>query len=130
MSNAPDFEAQLSAVENRVARLDGDVAAAVSDAAAARHLAAARDRDLADLTIKADAHRAAINALGVQTASRFDEVDRRFELVGQRFEQVDRRFDRLENEMRTGFTEMRAQFDRTAAGTAQIVDLLTRDEDQ
>ena len=52
-----------------------------SDAAAARHLAAARDRDLADLGVKVDANRSAINALGQQTAGRFD---------------------RLEHEMRTG----------------------------
>ena len=42
-----------------------------ADAAAVRHLAAARDRDLADLTVKVDANRQAINALGVQTAAGF-----------------------------------------------------------
>jgi hypothetical protein len=135
MSNPPDFEARLSAVESHVHRLDADVTAAVSDAAAARHLAAGRDRDLADLTIKVDANRAAINGLGVQTASRFDLVDQRFDQVGRRFdrvdrrfEQVDRRFEELENEIRTGFAEMRFRFDHTAAGLAQIVELLTRDE--
>lgn len=87
-----------------------------ADAAAARHLAAARDRDLADLGIKVDANRSAINALGVQTAARFD--------------QVDQRFDRLENEMRNGFTEIRGKLDQTAAGMQQIVDLLTRRDDQ
>lgn len=45
-----------------------------ADAAAARHLAAARDRDLADLGIKVDANRSAINALGEQTASGFAEM--------------------------------------------------------
>ena len=82
-----------------------------ADAAAARHLAAARDRDLADLGVKVDANRSAINALGQQTAGRFD---------------------RLEHEMRTGFAEMRTGFaqmrgklDQTAAGQQQIVDLLT-----
>jgi hypothetical protein len=128
MSNPPDFEARLSAVESHVHRLDADVTAAVSDAAAARHLAAGRDRDLADLTIKVDANRAAINGLGVQTASRFDLVDQRFERVDRRFEQVDRRFEELEGEIRTGFAEMRFRFDHTAAGLAQIVELLTRDE--
>lgn len=75
-----------------------------ADATAARHLAAARDRDLADLGIKVDANRSAINALGEQTAARFD---------------------RLEGEMRTGFTEMRGKLDQTAAGQQQIVDMLT-----
>jgi hypothetical protein len=102
MGSPADFEARLAAVE---ARLE-EVAA---DAAAARHLAAARDRDLADLTVKVDAGRSAINGLGVQTAARFD---------------------RLENKVDTGFAEMRAKFDQTAAGMQQLVDLLTPRDDQ
>jgi hypothetical protein len=109
VGSSADFEARLAAVE---ARLE-EVAA---DAAAARHLAAARDRDLADLTVKVDANRAAINALGVQTAACFARLDQR---VGS-----------LEHAVGTGFAEMRAKFDQTAAGMRQIVDLLTRRDDQ
>lgn len=109
MANPSDVEARLTALEARMEEV-------AADAAAARHLAAARDRDLADLGIKVDANRSAINALGVQTAARFD--------------QVDQRFDRLENEMRNGFTEIRGKLDQTAAGMQQIVDLLTRRDDQ
>ena len=111
MSSSAGFEARLSAVETRLEEV-------AADAAAARHLAAAHDRDLADLTTKVDALRHAVNGLGVQTAARFEQVDRRFE-------QVERRLDRLENEVRTGFAEMRFRFDQTAAGMATIVDLLT-----
>jgi hypothetical protein len=68
--------------------------AVAADAAAARHLAASRDRDLADVGIKVDANRSAINALGEQVAS--------------------------------GFAEMRGKLDATAAGQAQIAELLTR----
>jgi chromosome segregation ATPase len=118
VTDPPDVEARLTALEARVEEV-------AADAAAARHLAAARDRDLADLGVKVDANRAAINALGVQTAGRFDAVDRRFEQVDQRFEQVDQRFDRLEDEMRTGFAEMRAKFDQTAAGLQRIAGLIT-----
>jgi hypothetical protein len=100
----PDLEARVSALE---ARID-EVAA---DASAARHLAAASDRDYADLAIKVDANRRAINALGVQTAARFDQVDRRFD-------RLEGRFDRLEQEVRTGFAT-------AAAGQQQIVELLT-----
>lgn len=107
-----------------------DIVAA--DAAVARHLSAARDADLADLGAKVNAHRAAINALGVQTASRFDRVDSRFDQIDSRFGEVDSRFgevddrfDRLENEMRIGFAEMRAKFDQSAAGHEQIVGILT-----
>jgi len=116
VTNPAEFEARLSAVESRMKQIAADAAAAVSDAAAARHLAAARDRDLADLTIKVDANRQAINALGVQTAARFD--------------QVDQRFDRLERHVDNGFAEMRARLDQTAAGMAQIVELLTARDDQ
>jgi hypothetical protein len=108
MGSPANFEARLAAVE---ARLE-EVAA---DAAAARHLAAARDRDLADLTVKVDANRAAINALGVQTAARFDGLEQRF--------------DNLEHKVDAGFAEMRSKFDQTAAGMQQIVGLLTRPDD-
>ncbi len=96
--------ANPSDVETRLAALEARVEEVAADTAAARHLAAARDRDLADLGVKVDANRSAINALGQQTAGRFD---------------------RLEHEMRTGFAEMRGKLDQTAAGQQQIVDLLT-----
>jgi tetrahydromethanopterin S-methyltransferase subunit G len=112
-----DLVANPSDVEARLAALEARMEEVAADAAAARHLAAARDRDLADLSIKVDANRQAINALGVQTAARFD--------------QVDQRFDRLEQHVDRGFAEMRGRFDQTAAGMAQIVELLTaRDDDQ
>jgi hypothetical protein len=98
VSQPPDFEARLNALEARV----DEVAA---EAAAARHLAAARDRDLADIGIKVDANRSAINALGEQTAARFT---------------------RLEEQMNSGFLEIRGKLDATAAGQAQIAELLTR----
>jgi len=84
--------------------------AARDDAAAARHLAAARDRDIADLGVEVDSNRSAINALGEQTRERFDAVDRRF--------------DALERKVDDGFIEMRGKFDATAAGLDRIVTLL------
>ncbi len=93
MANVSDLEARLNALEARVEEV-------AADAAAARHLAAARDRDLADLGVKVDANRSAINALGVQTEAGFDQT-------------------------RKGFAEMRAKFDQGAAGQQQIVDMLT-----
>jgi len=65
--NPSDVEARLSALEARMEEV-------ASDAVAARHLAAARDRDLADLGIKVDANRTAVNALAVQTAAGFAEM--------------------------------------------------------
>jgi septal ring factor EnvC (AmiA/AmiB activator) len=98
MSDPAQFEERLAALEQRIEEV-------AADATAARHLAAASDRDLADLTTKVDAHRQAINGLGVQTAARFD---------------------RLEQHVDAGFAEMRGRFDQTAAGMGQIVELLTR----
>lgn len=99
MANGPDLEARVSALETQMQQV-------AADAAAARHLAAANDRDLSSLSVKVDAHRAAINALGVQTAARFDK---------------------LESDMNAGFTEVRGKLDQTAAGLQQIVTLLTDD---
>lgn len=91
-----DFEARLAALETRVEEV-------AADAAAARHLAAARDRDLADFSVRVDANRSAINALGEQTAARLT---------------------RLEQQMDNGFTEMRGKLDQAAVGQQQIVELL------
>lgn len=118
VTNPSEVEARLTALETRMEEV-------AADAAAARHLAAARDRDLADFGVKVDANRAAINALGVQTAGRFNQVDARFNQVDARFDQVDARFDQLEDEMRTGFAAVRGLLDQTAAGQQRIVDLLT-----
>jgi hypothetical protein len=115
MTESPDHEARIRRLEIRVAEV-------AADAAAARHLAAANDRDSADLAVQVDAHRRAINALGEQTRERFDQVDRRFD-------RLERRVDGLETEVRSGFTAMRHGFDQTAAGVARIAALIeTRDD--
>ncbi len=92
-------------MEVRVEEVAAEAAAARQDAAAARHLASAQDRDVPDLGVKVDANRKAINALGVQTAASFD---------------------RLEDEMRTGFAQMHGKLDQAAAGQQHIVILLNR----
>ena len=77
MAQLSDVEARLAALEARmdvVAVLEARMDIVAADAAAARHLAAARDRDLADLGVKVDANRVAINALGEQTAAGFTEM--------------------------------------------------------
>jgi hypothetical protein len=130
MGSPADFEARLAAVESRLEEV-------AADAAAARHLAAARDRDLADLTVKVDATRSTLNGFGVQTAARFDrlenKVDTGFAEMRAKFDQVDARFDQIDAKfdmVDAGFMEMRAKFDQTAAGMQQIVELLTDRDDQ
>jgi hypothetical protein len=106
MEQSPDLEARVSALEARM-----EVVAA--DASAARHLAAARDRDLADLGLKVDANRRVISALGEHTRAGFDAVDAKF--VDVRAE-MRAGFDAAA----TGFEQMRVGFAATAAGFDQI----------
>jgi len=121
MTDPANFDTRLTAAEARLSELadvESRIEEAAADAAAARHLAAARDRDLADLTIKVDAHRAAINALGVQTAARFDRLE-------GRFDGLEGRVDRLETKVDAGFAEIRGKLDQTTAGLGLIVKLLS-----
>ena len=111
MSPSPDLESRVAALEVRVEEV-------AADATAARHLAAARDRDLADLGVKVDANRKAINALGVQSAARFDRLDQR----GDRLEdKVDAGFAQSD----ANFAEMRARLDQAAAAFEHIGGMLT-----
>lgn len=96
---------QPSDVESRLAALEARMEVVAADAEAARHLAAARDRDLADLGVKVDANRTVINALGQQLNARVDDG-----------------FARMDQ----GFATIRSQLDATAAGQQTIVDMLTR----
>jgi uncharacterized protein Yka (UPF0111/DUF47 family) len=123
VSQPSEIEARLSAVEARAEE-------AAADAAAARHLAAARDRDLADLAVKVEANRSAINALGVQTAARFDRLEGRVDRLERK---VDEGFADVRSEMRAGFAavddrflEVRGLLDRTAAFQERTAELLDR----
>lgn len=80
------------------------------EAAAARHLAAASDRDLADLGAKVDANRSVIDALGEQTNARFDQLEQK---MGD-----------LEQRVDDGFSSVRATLDQAAAGQQQIAEML------
>lgn len=116
--------AEPSDIEARVAALEARIEEVAADATAARHLAAARDRDLADLGVKVDANRSVINALGEQTAARFTRLEERIDSVRSEmrsgFAEVHNRFAEVDN----GFAEMRLRLDQAAAGQQQIVGLL------
>ncbi|MBV9920726.1 MAG: hypothetical protein JOY78_07740, partial [Pseudonocardia sp.] len=79
MPDPADAERRLAAPESRVDDVAAEAAAARQDAIAARDLAAAHDPDLAGLGVKVDAHPRPINALGVQTATRFARVEARMD---------------------------------------------------
>jgi outer membrane murein-binding lipoprotein Lpp len=116
MAEQPELEARVAALEVRMEEV-------AADAAAARHLAAARDRDIADLGIKVDANRSAINALGVQTAARFDRLEHN--VAGLR-EQVDTGFARVDN----GFAQIRGRLDEFATAQQHVIGLLNTLIDQ
>ncbi len=109
MSQPPDLEARVAALEARVGELVGEAQSAREDAAAARHLAAVNDRDVAEIRGEIRDFRQATT--GSFNAMRSDLTD-------------------LRTEMRNGFTEVRGQLDGTAAGLEQITGLLTTLIDQ
>jgi hypothetical protein len=118
MAQPSDFEARLTALEARVEEV-------AADAAAARHLAAARDRDLAGLGLKVDANRSVINAVGEQTAARFDRLEEKFDRLQQKVDTGFAEMDRGFAEVDRGFAEMRGRLDQAATGQQQIAQLLT-----
>lgn len=126
-----DLEARVTALENDVAELRGQVQASREDSAAARVLAGGADRDVGELGKEMrDFRRATISSFNAlrqdmndrfrRVDERFDRVDERFEMIAEKFEIVEQKFSLVDN----GFAEMRAKFDMTAAGQQRIVDLI------
>jgi hypothetical protein len=112
MSQPPDLEARVTALESRVEELTGRVQRSERDAAAARVLAGGADRDVEQIrgeirdfkqatTASFNAMREDINDLRTEVRNGFAEVDR-------------------------GFIEIRGRLDATAAGIEQIATMLER----
>ncbi|WP_102141953.1 hypothetical protein [Mycobacterium hubeiense] len=105
-----DLEPRVSALEEQVRDLAGRVRATEQDAAAARVLAGAADRDVSEF-------RGEIREFRKATTASFNALRQDFVDLRQDF--VD-----LRTHVDIGFTEMRGKFDVMAAGQEQIVDLL------
>lgn len=105
-----DLESRVSALEEQVRDLTGRVQASGQDAAAARVLAGAADRDVSEFRGEIREFHRATN--GSFNALRQDFVDLRQD------------FADLRNHVDNGFTEIRGKFDVMAAGQQQIVGLL------
>jgi chromosome segregation ATPase len=132
MTVEPDgLEARVEALETHVSELDRRVRASEQDAAAARVLAGAADRDVTEIRGELRDFRratmASFNALRedmtdlhTEMNERFAQMDERFIGIDGRFRSVDERFDQVDN----GFIEMRGKLDTAAAGQQQIVDIL------
>jgi hypothetical protein len=109
----PDgLEARVEALETHVQELDRRVRASEHDAAAARVLAGAADRDVTEFRGELRDFRQA--TVASFNAMREDMIDLRTEM-NERFERVD-----------NGFVDVQGKLDATAAGQQQIVDILQR----
>lgn len=98
-----DLESRVSALEEQVHDLTGRLRATEQDAAAARVLAGAADRDVSDF-------RGEIRDFRMATTASFNALRQDF---------VD-----LRTHVDNGFGEIRGKFDVLAAGQQRIVDLL------
>ncbi len=113
-----DLEPRVEALENQVRDLTAKVQVTQQDAAAARVLAGAADRDVSEIRGELRDFRNATTANF--NAMRQDFVDLRQDFADLR-EHVDRKFEQVDQ----GFMEMRGRFDAAAAGQQRIVDMLT-----
>ena len=113
-----DLEPRVEALENQVRDLTAKVQVTQQDAAAARVLAGAADRDVSEI-------RGELRDFRNATTANFNAMRQDFAGLRQDFadlrEHVDRKFEQVDQ----GFMEMRGRFDAAAAGQQQIVDLLT-----
>lgn len=119
-----DLERRVGSLETQVGDINRRLRAAEQDAAAARVLAGAADRDVAEIRAEIrdfrQATTAGFNALREDFVDLRAHVDRGLERVDRRFEQVDRSFEQVDR----GFIEMRGKFDAAAAGQQRIVELI------
>lgn len=116
MTQPPDLEARVAALETKVSELDQRVRHSEQDAAAARVLAGGADRDVSEMRAEIrefrDANTRTLNALRQDMVEGFARVDEQFGHVDD------------------GFTEMRGKFDGLAAGLQQITGMLSTLTDQ
>lgn len=119
-----DIEPRVAALEGEVLELKRRVQGTEQDAAAARILAGAADRDVSEFRGEIRDFRQAV--AGGFNAMRHDFVDLRQEFVDLRqdFGDLRQEFTTLRDHVDRGFVEMRGKFDAAAAGQQQIVGLL------
>lgn len=101
MATPEDIENRLAAVERDLAEVRRRADLAVTDAAAARTLAAGADRDVSEVRAELRAHTSALNAL------RETQVD-----FAHRLTALEGRLDSLERTVQEGFTMLHAGMDK------------------
>lgn len=135
-----DFADRVSRLESENRKLNERVRSSEQDAAAARILAGAADRDVSELSTDVRAIRGEVGELRGEVGQLRGEVgDHRkataasFNAMRADFAELRSDFAGLRSEMNTrfaqvdaGFIEMRGRLDATAAGQAHIAGLLQR----
>ena len=116
-----NLESRVTALEHQVRDLSGRVQASEQDAAAARVLAGAADRDVGALSGELRDFRADTRDFRADTAANFDAL--RASTTAS-FNALREDFVDLRDHVDRGFSEIRGKLDATAAGQQQIVDLL------
>jgi hypothetical protein len=120
------LESRVEALETHVRELDGRIRASEHDAAAARVLAGAADRDVTQFHSELrDFRQAAVtsfNALREDMTDLRRHVDQRLDRVDRHLDQIDHNFIEVDN----GFIGIRGRLDAAATGQQQIVDILQR----
>ncbi|MPZ84748.1 MAG: hypothetical protein GEV28_31940 [Actinophytocola sp.] len=125
-------------LDERVTRLERDMADVRQDAAAARVLAGAADRDVSEMRVELRAHTRSLHALRETQVEQGREMREGFaELRGELRGEMREGFAELRGEMHEGFAELRGEiagmregFTTLALGQAQITALLSAPPDQ
>jgi outer membrane murein-binding lipoprotein Lpp len=118
------LEARVTALESQVHDLTERVRVSEQDAAAARVLAGAADRDVSEFRDELrDFRRATVTSFN---AMREDFTTMRADMGSMRqdIDSMREYMYAMREDMDNGFIEMRGKFDATAAGQQQIVELL------
>ncbi|XTP36322.1 hypothetical protein ACORG1_08885 [Mycobacterium sp. TJFP1] len=112
-----DLEPRVSALEEQVRDLTGRVRGTEQDAAAARVLAGAADRDVGEI-------RGELRDFRQATTTSFNALRQDFVDLRQGFVGLRQDFVALREHVDQGFAEMRGKFDAATAGQHEIVQLL------
>ena len=124
MATDDDLEPRVSALENEVRDLRGRIQGSEQDAAAARILAGAADRDVSEFRTEMRGLRGEMSELRDEMRDFRNATTASFNAQRQDFVDLRQDFVDLRNHVDEGFTEMRGKFDGTAAGLQQITRML------
>jgi chromosome segregation ATPase len=116
---------QYDELDGRLTAVEQEVRLAREDAAAARVLASAADRDVSLFGAKLDAHTKVLSALRetqLEQSQRLDEQSQRLDEHGQRLISLEGRIDRLERKVDDGFARIDQEFALVNQGFAKVED--------